>query len=105
MADLYRGISDPIRRRILQMLAQGERNQSELVQSFTISQPAIKKHLAILLEEDLILERKDGKYRWYRLNGPVMQQCYRQLQQDLGFMMELKLTQFKHYVEENTNDE
>ena len=105
MADLYRAISDPIRRRILQLLAEGERTQTELVQQFSISQPAVKKHIDLLLEEQLILERKDGKYRCYRLNTPVFRRCYRRLQSEIGFIMELTLSQMKHYVEESSEDD
>ena len=50
MTDIYRALSDPIRRRILQLLAQLEYTQSEIVKNLTISQPAIKKHLNILEE-------------------------------------------------------
>ena len=46
MTDIYRAIADPTRRKILTLLSQNEYTQSELVNRFTISQPAIKKHLA-----------------------------------------------------------
>ncbi|NGP57341.1 winged helix-turn-helix transcriptional regulator [Paenibacillus thiaminolyticus] len=54
MTDIYRAISDPTRRQILRMTAQREYTQSEIVQAFSISQPGMKKHLAILVEENLI---------------------------------------------------
>ncbi|GIP23967.1 metalloregulator ArsR/SmtB family transcription factor [Paenibacillus sp. J22TS3] len=102
MTDIYRAISDPIRRRILQMVAHQECTQSEIVKQFPISQPAIKKHLSILLEEQLLLEKRQGKYCCYRLNTPVFRHNYLQLQQELGLILENKLADLKHYLEEDT---
>ncbi|WP_028593070.1 metalloregulator ArsR/SmtB family transcription factor [Paenibacillus assamensis] len=99
MTDIYRAIADPIRRKILRMVSQKECTQSDIVASFSISQPAIKKHLAILLEEQLLLERRMGKFCYYRLNTPVFQQEYLQLQSELGLVLENKLAGLKHYLE------
>ena len=68
MPDIYRALGDSTRRRILSMLKQGNKTQKEIVDAFDISQPAIKKHLTILLEERMISERLNGKYRIYSLN-------------------------------------
>lgn len=102
MTDLYRAISDSVRRRILQLVAYQEQTQSQLVKEFPISQPAVKKHLAILLEEELILERKEGRYRYYRLNQPIFRQHYERLQQEMGLLLENKLANLKTYLEEET---
>ncbi|WP_054956096.1 ArsR/SmtB family transcription factor [Paenibacillus dakarensis] len=102
MTDFYRAISDPIRRRILKMVAHQEKTQNEIVKKFLISQPAVKKHLAILLEEQLILERREGKYCYYRLNTHAFQHQYEQLQQELGLIMESKLSDLKSYLEEDS---
>ncbi|TVX92081.1 metalloregulator ArsR/SmtB family transcription factor [Paenibacillus agilis] len=99
MTDIYRAIADPIRRKILRMVSQQECTQSDIVASFSISQPAIKKHLAILLEEQLLLERRVGKFCYYRLNTPVFQQAYLQLQSELGLVLDNKLAGLKHYLE------
>ncbi|WP_430108009.1 ArsR/SmtB family transcription factor [Paenibacillus sp. B1-33] len=61
------------------MLAQGDRTQSDFVQFFHISQPAVKKHLQILLEEGVISEQKQGKYRIYRLEQALLQSEYQSL--------------------------
>lgn len=102
MTDIYRAVSDPIRRRILKMVAHQEKTQSEIVKAFLISQPAVKKHLAILIEEELLFERREGKYCYYRLNTPVFQHYYLQLQQELGLILENKLKDLKFYLEEDT---
>ncbi|MGW8826482.1 metalloregulator ArsR/SmtB family transcription factor [Paenibacillus lautus] len=102
MSDMYRAISDPIRRKILNMVAHQELPQLEIVKAFHISQPAVKKHLAILLEEELLLERREGKYCYYRLNTPTFQREYAELQQELGSILENKLSRLKQYLEEDS---
>ncbi|GAB6927470.1 hypothetical protein JCM10914A_14530 [Paenibacillus sp. JCM 10914] len=102
MSDIYRAISDPIRRQILNMVAHRELPQIDIVKAFHISQPAVKKHLTILLEEKLVLERREGKYCFYRLNAPVFEQAYSQLQYEIGRILEHKLSTLQQYLEEES---
>lgn len=101
MTDIYRAIADPIRRQILKMTAQKECTQSEIVNAFTISQPAIIKHLNILKEEGLIVERRSGRFCFYHLNQPVFNQSYEKLQLELGAILEHKLMNLKLYLEKD----
>lgn len=103
MTDIYRAIADPIRRKILLMTSQREYTQSEIVHSFSISQPAIKKHLTILLEENLIEERREGKFCYYKLNEQVFHLHFKQLQLELGMILEQKLKNLKKSLEEEDN--
>lgn len=99
MTDIYRAIADPTRRKILTLLSRNEYTQSELVDRFTISQPALKKHLAILVEEDLVAERKEGRYRVYRLKRDSFKNQYEKLQQEIGSVLDNKLMKLKTYLE------
>lgn len=99
MTDIYRAIADPTRRKILTLLSQNEYTQSELVDQFTISQPAIKKHLTILLEEDLVAERRDGRYRVYSLKKDNFTHHYEKLRQEMGTILDNKLSKLKSYLE------
>jgi DNA-binding transcriptional ArsR family regulator len=70
--DVYRAISDPTRRRILDLLAVKERPVRELMEPFDMSQPAVSQHLKVLREAGLVKERKVGRERQYRLTpGPL----------------------------------
>lgn len=60
-------LSEPARRRILDLLREGERPVGELVDRLPLSQPAISKHLRVLREAGLVEVRPDGQRRWYRL--------------------------------------
>lgn len=105
MTNIYRAISDPIRRRILTLLSHKECTQSELVANFSISQPAVKKHLTILIEEDLVAERREGRYCFYRLKREIFYDHYKKLQHELGSILDQKLVNLKLYLEEETNGE
>ena len=60
-------LSDPTRRAILARLAEGEATISELAQPFAISQPAISRHIKVLTEAGLIVQRIEGTKRPCRL--------------------------------------
>ena len=60
-------LSDPTRRAILARLAEGEATVNELAKPFTISQPAISRHIKVLADAGLIVQRVDGTRRPCRL--------------------------------------
>lgn len=99
MSDIYRALGDSTRRRIVSMLKQGDKTQKEIVEAFDISQPAIKKHLNILLEERIISERLNGKYRIYSLDQTSLQIAYHKMLQYIEELLDEQLVSLKNYVE------
>lgn len=63
----FAALSDPTRRAILARLAKGEATVNELAEPFTISQPAISRHLRVLVDAGLIVQRVEGTKRPCRL--------------------------------------
>ena len=63
----FSALSDATRRAILARLAQGEATVSELAEPFAISQPAISRHIKVLLQAGLIVQRVEGTKRPCRL--------------------------------------
>ena len=57
----FAALADPTRRAILSRLALGEANVSELAEPFSISLPAVSKHLRVLEEAGLMVRRKEGR--------------------------------------------
>ena len=104
MTNLFRVLADPTRREILAMTARKECTQSDLVAAFSISQPAIKKHIDLLVSENLLLIKKEGKFRYYRLNEDMYKLEVQKIQIELESILDRKLHNLKEYLEED-NDE
>jgi DNA-binding transcriptional ArsR family regulator len=67
MAATFTVLAEPTRRRILDLLREEERPVGELVDTLSISQPGVSKHLRILREAGLVDVRADAQRRLYRL--------------------------------------
>jgi DNA-binding transcriptional ArsR family regulator len=63
----FAALADPTRRSILARLALGEATVNELAAPFAMSQPAISRHIRVLSEAGLIVQRVDGTKRPCRL--------------------------------------
>lgn len=65
-------LGDPVRRRLLELLADGERSAGELGEvvqrEFGISQPAVSQHLRVLRDAGLVAVRPDGNRRLHRID-------------------------------------
>jgi DNA-binding transcriptional ArsR family regulator len=72
LTTVFLALADPTRRAILERLAQGEASGTELARPFSISVPAISKHLRVLKNADLIRHRKEGRTHWFRLAASPM---------------------------------
>src|SRR5690606_12993887 len=68
-------LGDPVRRRILELLADGERSAGDvagIVQSeFGITQPAVSQHLRVLRESGFTAVRAEGARRLYSIDAPA----------------------------------
>src|ERR1700729_3534545 len=58
--DAFNAVAEPQRRRILDLLAGGERSVTELVDGLRLTQPQGSKHLRVLREGDAAHVRDDG---------------------------------------------
>jgi DNA-binding transcriptional ArsR family regulator len=68
--DVFEAIAEPSRRRLLDVLADGERTAGELVDQLpALTQPAVSRHLRILREVGLVEVRPDGQRRIYALRA------------------------------------
>lgn len=75
-ADVYHAISDPNRRRLLDLLSGGEHSVQDLMPFFTVTVGAISQHLKVLLECGLVLRRKQGRHRVYRANPQALREVH-----------------------------
>ncbi len=65
--DVFATLADPTRRRIVELLAESEREAGALADAFSISQPAVSRHLRVLREADIVTVEPVGTKRIYRL--------------------------------------
>jgi DNA-binding transcriptional ArsR family regulator len=65
----FAALSDPTRRAILARLTSGEASVVELAAPFSMTQPAISKHLKVLESAGLIVRDRDAQRRPSRLNA------------------------------------
>ncbi len=69
---VLKAAADPNRARILKMLEGGEMCVCQIVTALELSQSTISKHLSLLRAADLVDERKDGRWVYFRLaDSPV----------------------------------
>jgi DNA-binding transcriptional ArsR family regulator len=82
-------LGDPVRRRILELLATGEQNAGSIVaviqREFGISQAAVSQHLRVLRESGFVEVRTDGPRRVYSVGSKPLQDVDSWLDQFRGF--------------------
>ena len=68
LADAFDALHDPTRRRVLELVRDGERSVRELTDQLAVTQPAVSQHLRVLREAGLVRVRPDGARRLYRVD-------------------------------------
>src|SRR5436190_21118955 len=67
--DPFNAIAERKRRRMLDVLAEGERPVNDLVETLGWPQPQVSKHLGVLKKVGLVSARRRGRQQVYRLNA------------------------------------
>jgi DNA-binding transcriptional ArsR family regulator len=68
----FAALADDTRSRIVEILAEDDRSVTELVELFSVSQPAISRHLRVLRESGVVTVEPNGKQRIYKLNPAAL---------------------------------
>jgi len=69
MVATFEVVAEPQRRRILDLLLEGERPVGDLVRELAVSQPAVSRHLRVLRDAGLVDVRADAQRRLYRVRS------------------------------------
>ena len=75
MSSVFRALSDPTRRRVLQLLRGGPMTAGDLSRHFEVSRPTMSAHFAVLKEADLIHAERSGKSITYYLKLSVLEEA------------------------------
>ncbi len=73
MNDVFKALSDPTRRRVLQLLREHAMSAGELAEHFKVSKPTMSAHFAVLQGANLIEAEKSGRTIVYRLKLSVLE--------------------------------
>jgi len=68
MNHIFQALSDPTRRKILDMLKKKDLTAGEIADAFNISKPSISHHLDILKRANLAVAEKQGQFITYSIN-------------------------------------
>ena len=99
--DVWRALSNPVRRRILDLLAEGPLTTGELAERFQDhSRFAVMQHLKVLEAADLVLPRRSGRERHNYLNPVPIQRIYERWVSRYMRPWTDALTSLKHELEE-----
>jgi DNA-binding transcriptional ArsR family regulator len=75
MNKVFKALSDPTRRRVLELLKRGPMSAGELSAEFEVSKPTMSAHFSVLKEADLVEATKVGKVVTYQLKMSVLEEA------------------------------
>jgi DNA-binding transcriptional ArsR family regulator len=71
----FGALADPTRRRILEHLAQGDHCVTDLARPYSMSLPAVSKHLRVLEKAGLVRRRRNGRVHSLKLEAKPMREA------------------------------
>lgn len=74
MGDVFKAMSDPTRRKILELLKDKSLNAGQIADYFHITKPSISHHLTILKNCGLIVDERQGQNIMYSIDMSVFQE-------------------------------
>ena len=87
MSSIFKALSDPTRRQVLQHLQQGPLGAGELADLFDVSKPTMSAHFAVLVAAGLIEPDKHGRTITYRLKLSVLEDALLAFAQTFGLQV------------------
>jgi len=102
----FGALADPTRRRILEHLAQGDRCVTELAKPYSMSLPAVSKHLRVLEKAGLVRRRRDGRVHRLKLQAAPMQQAQQWIEEYRRFWEDSfdRLDEYLKQIQTKPND-
>jgi len=75
-ARFFRALAHPVRIRILETLAKGERSVQELQEALGLDQPVVSQQLAVLRNQGIVTSEKQGLSVRYSLRDPAIEELF-----------------------------
>lgn len=70
---VFLALANPVRRRLLELLADGPRSAGDLAAQFDLSRPSVAEHLQILRRAELVKDEPVGRQRHYHLTAAPLE--------------------------------
>jgi DNA-binding transcriptional ArsR family regulator len=99
---VFKALSDPTRRRVLQLLRERPMSAGELSEHFAVSKPTMSAHFSVLRNADLIEAEKSGRTIFYRLKMSVLEDALLTFAHTLGW--EIKSPEPPEHVTPNSQE-
>ena len=97
--DVFQAIADPVRRDIIDLLAQEKLTVNTVAEKFEVSRPAISKHLKILEECGIISINKQGRERFCQIQPKNLIPAFMWIEQ-YQKLWEDRLDSFEQYLDQ-----
>lgn len=81
MNGLFKALDDPSRRKILELLREGDKTAGEIADAFEMTKPSISYHLDLLRQGGLVISVKRGQFVYYSLNTSVLDETIKWIYQ------------------------
>ena len=85
---VFKALSDPTRRRVLELLREGPKSAGEIAEEFSVSKPTMSAHFAVLREANLVGSEKQGKHVVYHLKMSVLEEALLAFAETFGWELQ-----------------
>jgi DNA-binding transcriptional ArsR family regulator len=85
---IFKALSDPTRRRVLELLRKRPMSAGDLADQFNVSKPTMSAHFAVLREAGLVVSEKHGKSIVYNLQLSVLEDALLGFAQAFGWRLQ-----------------
>lgn len=75
MNSVFKALSDPTRRRVLELLRSGPKTAGKLAEAFDVSKPTMSAHFAVLKDAGLVTTERNGQQVIYHLQMSVLEEA------------------------------
>lgn len=87
MTLVFKALSDPTRRKVLELLRKRPMTAGELADEFPVAKPTMSAHFAVLREANLVEQEKIGREIIYRLKMSVLEEALLSFAQAFGMQL------------------
>jgi DNA-binding transcriptional ArsR family regulator len=72
--DVFSSLASPVRRSLLDLLADRPQTVEELASRFDMRRPSVSQHLRILKDSGLVCEQRSGRHRLYQIDATPLRE-------------------------------